>query len=350
MNINKLLIDGRKVGEGEKIFIIAEVAQAHDGSLGAAYAYIDAAAGSGVDAIKFQTHIADAESTLDDKFRIKFSKQDETRFNYWKRMEFSRSQWHGLAEHAKKKGLIFLSSAFSLEAIDILDDIGMPAWKLASGEIASSDIIERIIISRKPVLVSTGMSSYSEIDHIVEKLQANDISYALMQCTSKYPTPMNEVGINVLHELKQKYNCCTGLSDHSGTIYPGMTCIAQDANLLELHVTFDRRMFGPDTVASVTFDDLKRLVEFRDAYYEMKSNPVNKDSFANEMYDMRTLFNKSIAPSKDLKAGTVLTKEMLTAKKPGTGIPMIEIDSVLGRKLKKDISSNKLLLWNDLND
>lgn len=343
-------IDGKQVGSTAKTFVIAEVAQAHDGSLGTAYAYIDAAAFVGVDAIKFQTHIADAESTLDDKFRINFSKQDATRFDYWKRMEFSKSQWQELADYSRKKGLVFLSSAFSLEAIELLDDIGMAAWKIASGEIASHGILDRIALTNKPILVSTGMSGYKEIDQIVEKINEKGISYALMQCTSKYPTPLGEVGLNVLDEFKQRYNCCTGLSDHSGTIYPGMASISLGANILELHVTFDKRLFGPDVVASVTFDDLKILLEFRDAFYEMNSNPVNKDCLAYELKDMRNLFLKSIALKYDLKAGAILTKEMLTTKKPGTGISPDEMNLVLGRKLKNNVGRNKLLKWNDLND
>ena len=137
-------IGSKRIGGGAPAYLIAEIAQAHDGSLGFAHQFIDAAADAGADAIKFQTHFANEESTLDEPFRIKFSKQDETRFDYWKRMEFTDEQWAGLADHAKEKKLDFLSSAFSMRAVELLERLGMPAWKIASGEVVSSDLLNRI--------------------------------------------------------------------------------------------------------------------------------------------------------------------------------------------------------------
>ena len=153
-----IVISGREIGLGRPAFIIAEVAQAHDGSLGAAHAFIDVAADAGVDAIKFQTHIAAAESTLDEPFRVRFSAQDQTRYAYWRRMEFAPEQWQGLADHARDRDLVFLSSAFSLEAVRMLAGIGMPAWKVGSGEIASSSLLEAMCETGAPILLSTGMS------------------------------------------------------------------------------------------------------------------------------------------------------------------------------------------------
>src|ERR1017187_377266 len=148
--------------KGNECLIIAEVAQAHDGSLGMAHSFIDTAARTGVDAIKFQTHIADAESTPEEPWRIKFSLQDKTRFDYWKRMEFTPDQWQGLKIHAEEKGLIFLSSPFSNKAVEMLEGMGMEAWKIASGELSNLPMIEKIIETKKPVLLSSGMSQVSE--------------------------------------------------------------------------------------------------------------------------------------------------------------------------------------------
>src|SRR5215467_9214956 len=138
--------------------IVAEVAQAHDGSLGTAHAFIDACARAGADAIKFQTHIAAAESSPGEPWRIKFSRQDASRYDYWKRMEFTEEQWAGLALHAKERGLIFLSSPFSSEAMDLLDRLGMEAWKVGSGEIGNTPLIQRMAKTGKPVLLSSVMS------------------------------------------------------------------------------------------------------------------------------------------------------------------------------------------------
>ncbi len=148
----------------KRCLVIGEVAQAHDGSLGAAHAYIDAIASSGADAVKFQTHIAAAESTPQEPWRVRFSYQDASRYEYWKRMEFTEEQWLGLKRHAEEKKLEFLSSPFSLEAARLLQRIGMKAWKVASGEVANAQLFDYMLETRLPVMLSTGMSSMEEID------------------------------------------------------------------------------------------------------------------------------------------------------------------------------------------
>ncbi len=165
-------IEQREVGAGRPALVVAEVAQAHDGSLGTAHAYIDAAAGAGADAVKFQTHIASAESTPGEPFRVKFSPQDATRYDYWKRMEFSRDGWRGLADHARQAGLIFLSTPFSFEAVELLDDLGMPAWKVGSGEVTNLPMLERMARTRRPVIVSSGMADFAELDRAVACVRA----------------------------------------------------------------------------------------------------------------------------------------------------------------------------------
>ena len=162
---SQFYIDDKLIGGG-RCFIIAEIAQAHDGSLGTAHAYIDAVAKTGADAIKFQTHIASAESTPDEPFRIKFSRQDENRFDYWKRMEFTKEQWVGLFEHCKEVGITFLSSPFSEEAVELLNEIGTPAWKIASGEVSNQPMLAKMSETQKPILLSTGMSDIDEIQNI----------------------------------------------------------------------------------------------------------------------------------------------------------------------------------------
>src|SRR5882724_7822406 len=156
-------------GFGTPCLIVAEVAQGHDGSLGLAHAFIDAVANAGADAVKFQTHLAAAESTPGEPWRVKFSPQDKSRYDYWKRMEFTEEQWHGLKQHAHERSLQFLSSPFSLEAVDLLARVGVDAWKVASGEIANGSMLERMAATRLPVLLSTGMSPLTEIDEAVKR-------------------------------------------------------------------------------------------------------------------------------------------------------------------------------------
>jgi sialic acid synthase SpsE len=173
----------------KRCLIVAEVAQAHDGSLGLAHAFIDAVAAAGADAVKFQTHIAAAESTPSEPWRIKFSFQDTTRYEYWKRMEFTEEQWCGLKEHALEKGVSFLSSPFSVEAVELLTRIGVAAWKVASGEVANELMFQAMTASRLPMYLSTGMSSLGEIDAAVERVKAAALPLTVLQCTSMYPTP-----------------------------------------------------------------------------------------------------------------------------------------------------------------
>src|SRR3954454_2663191 len=148
-------IGPHRVGPGCPVLVVAEVAQAHDGSLGTAHAYIDAVARSGAQAIKFQTHIAEAESTPGEQFRVKFSPQDATRYDYWMRMEFTPDQWRGLADHARAAGLLFLSSPFSIQAVELLESLDVPAWKVGAGEIASLPMIDCMAATKKPVLLSS---------------------------------------------------------------------------------------------------------------------------------------------------------------------------------------------------
>lgn len=340
-------IEGRSVAEGHCL-IIAEIAQAHDGSLGQAHAYIDAVAHAGADAVKFQTHIAAAESTPAEPWRVKFSQQDESRYDYWRRMQFSLDQWAGLKRHADERGLIFLSSPFSVEAVELLDGLALPAWKVASGEVTNWPMLERMAETKRPFLLSTGMSNLAEIDQLVGWLIERGVPYALLQCTTAYPCPPEKIGLNLLPLWQQRYNCPVGLSDHSGTIYPSLAATTLGAAVLEVHVTMSRELFGPDVVASVTTAELAQLVEGVRFIETMRRHPVDKDEMRAEMQPLRQLFTKSIAPRRDLPAGTVLQTGDLTLKKPGTGIAPDNLPHLVGRVLRRDVVATQLLSEQDL--
>jgi N,N'-diacetyllegionaminate synthase len=350
VNPQSIQIGGRTVGGGAPAFILAEVAQAHHGSYQAACEYVEAVAESGADAVKFQTHLAAFESTLDETFRVKIAGPDRTRFDYWKRMEFSESEWRGLAELARKKGLIFLSSGFSLEALRLLGRIGMPAWKIGSGEFRSYELLEEIRQAGGPVLLSTGMSGYRDIEEMVGRLRRDRIPFGLFQCTSRYPTRLEEVGLNVIGELRRRFDCPVGLSDHSGSIHPGLAALAQGADMLEVHVKLEGSPEGPDATSSLTPRQIRELVVARDAFHTMAESPVDKDQEAERLQDMRRLFTKSLAPARDLEAGTTLTEAMLVPRKPGTGIPFSERDGIVGRRLRRAVSPLHLLTWEDLDE
>lgn len=332
----------------ETPWIIAEVAQAHEGSVAIAHSFVDAAAEAGADAIKFQTHIADAESTRDEPFRVPFpGAQDTCRYDYWRRMEFTESQWQALASHARERGLTFLSSPFSVEAVELLSRVGIDAWKVGSGEVRSWDLLDATIQAEGPLLLSSGMSSWRELDESVAFCRSKGADLTVFQCTSRYPTPLESAGINLLDEMRERYQVPVGLSDHSGTVFPALLALARGAAAIELHVTFDRRLFGPDAVASVTFEELAHVVRARDAFRTLDAHPVDKDEQANELKTVRQGFGKSLALRVPQPRGTNVTWDMLTTKKPANGLPPHQIDRVVGRTLKNDVPANRLLRWED---
>ena len=332
----------------KKCKIIAEVAQAHDGSFGIAKSFIDAVSDTGVDIIKFQTHIAKAETTKKEPWRIKFSEQDKSRYDYWKRMEFNEKQWLELKNYSEKNGLKFMSSPFSLEAVNLLKKIDTYAWKIASGEINNDQILDSISESGKEIYLSTGMSSIDEIDSAVEKIKKRNLPLTIMQCTSMYPTPPDKIGLNNINLFKERYNCNVGLSDHSSSIFTGIAAASLGINALEVHVTFDKNMFGPDTSSSLTISELKTLIEGVRYIENILNNDVDKNKIAAELKPLKKIFSKSIVYKKDLPKNSIITKSKICFKKPGNGVDPSDIKKVIGKKLAKDVKSDDLLLMSDL--
>lgn len=330
------------------VFIIAEIAQAHDGSLGIAHSFIDALKDTGVDAVKFQVHIADAESSIYEKFRVKFSYEDATRFDYWKRMEFTMDQWAGLKKHCEDCGMEFMASVFSNAAVDLLENLGVKRYKIGSGETSNLLIINKIANTGKPVILSSGMSSYEELDKAVDLLKARNSEVSILQCTTSYPTAPEQWGLNVIKELRDRYQVPIGFSDHSGEIYACLAATALGAEIIEFHVTFDKKMFGPDSQASLTLTQVRQVVDGIRQIRKSIFNKVDKNNLS-AFTDLKNIFEKSLAVNRNLKSGTVITEDMLEAKKPkGYGIDASEYMNVTGRKLKNDLRAWDFIKYDDL--
>jgi N,N'-diacetyllegionaminate synthase len=334
--------------EAGRCFIIGEVGLAHDGSLGLAHAFIDEVARGGADAVKFQTHIAAAESTPAEPFRVKFSRQDATRYEYWKRMEFSEAEWRGLADHARERGLVFLSSPFSREAVDLLARLGMEMWKVPSGEVGNIPLLDAMIATGRPILLSSGMSDLAELDTSAARVKAGGVPLAVLQCTTAYPCPPERIGLNMIPVFRDRYGCFAGLSDHSGTIYPGIAAATLGSEVVEVHVTMSRGMFGPDVPASITIEELRQLVDGVRFVERMRAHPVDKDAVAKDMAPLRAIFTKSVVARQPIPAGTVLTEMHVALKKPGTGIPAEQVATVIGRRLKRPLAADEQLRLDDL--
>lgn len=328
--------------------IIAEIAQAHEGSLGIAHSYIDALASCGVDAVKFQTHIADAESSEFERFRVKFSYEDETRFDYWKRMEFTLEQWKGLKEHCDKVGVEFISSPFSCAAVDILEKVGVKRYKIGSGEMTNYLMLAKIARTGKPIILSSGMSDYKELEECIAFLKpfGNDIS--LLQCTTAYPTQPEQWGFKEIPNLKGRYGIPIGYSDHSSDITACIAATALGAEILEFHAVFEKKMFGPDAKASLNLDEISKLVKsVRKLEISLNHNSEKVDT--SSFNDLKILFGKSLAVNKNLNKGHVITLEDLESKKPAKmGIAAKEFSDVLGKTLNKPLLQWDFLKLEDL--
>lgn len=328
--------------------IIAEIGQAHDGSLGNAHAFIDALAETGVDAVKFQTHVAEAESSSFEPFRVKFSKQDDTRFDYWKRMEFTPKQWKGLKAHCEEKNLKFISSPFSNAAVNLLESLQVESYKIGSGEIGNLLMLEKIARTGKPIILSSGMSSFEELDKTFDFLRPFGNALSILQCTTAYPTQPEQWGLNVMAELKARYQVPVGFSDHSGDIFACLAAATLGAEIFEFHVVFDKRQFGPDSPASITIDQTKVLCEGIKKIQSALRNPVVKSE--NQKYsELKVMFGKSLAVNKALPKGHLLTVDDLESKKPGDkGIPASQYQLVLGKELNRNLEKWDFLNSEDL--
>ena len=326
-------------------YIIAEIGQAHDGSLGILYSYIDALAQTGVNAVKFQMHIAEAESSEYEPFRVQFSLEDKTRFDYWKRMSFSLEQWKGIKQHCDELGLDFICSPFSNLAVDWLEEIGVDYYKIGSGEVNNFLLLEKIAKTGKPLIMSSGMSSYTELDQTVAFLKERKVDFSILQCTTAYPTQPENYGLNVIQELQNRYNVPIGFSDHSAKTATCIAAAAMGAKILEFHVVFDRQLFGPDSKSSLTLAETKDLVEAVRNIATAFSNPIDKNDTA-DFSALKQIFEKSLAVNKDLPKNHILTFDDLESKKPkGYGIDARRFQEVIGKALNKEMKQ-----WGFLNE
>ena len=330
-----------------KTFIIAEIGSTHDGSFGNARCLIDAAAECDADVVKFQTHIAEAETLPDAPMPPYF--EGEPRLAYFKRTAFTRAKWIELKAHAESRGLVFLSSPFSIEAVELLEEIGIEQYKIPSGEVTNLPMLEMIAQTRKPVLLSSGMSSWAELDEAVNTILKYHDRLTVLQCTSKYPCPYEQVGLNVMLQMHERYGLPVGLSDHTLTNYAAFAAVTLGATVIEKHFTLSRRMYGSDACHSLEPDELADLACGIRAIETMLSSKVDKDDISRFAV-MKETFEKSVVSLVDIPAGAVITETIIGIKKPGTGIPAKRFREMLGKRARKPIPRDTLIHEDDLID
>ena len=329
--------------------IIAEIAQAHDGSLGFAHSFIDLAADCGADTVKFQVHFAEEESRYDEPWRVKFTYKDETRFEYWKRMEFTPEEWAQLKSHCDTRNVEFLCSPFSLKAVNLLEQLKVKKYKIASGEVTNTPMLEAIKQTGKPVIISSGMSDFEELEQTMNFFSSNQRT--ILQCTSKYPVDYKEVGLNVISELKNKYpEDRVGLSDHSGDIFAALAAMSLGAQCVELHLTHHKGAFGPDVSSSLDPEQFSLVCDGAEKIATMLGANVVKNDVKKASDKMRNIFMKSIYLRQDLNKGERITEDKIKYLKPMKGIPASEYLDVIGKTIKHTKLADEPLFWKDLDD
>lgn len=326
-----------------EVELIAEIGSVHDGSFGNALKLIDLAKECGASTVKFQTHIAEAETLKSAPSPSYFS--SENRFDYFKRTSFTEQQWSRLIEHAQSLQLGIFSSPFSLEAVDLLESVGMPAYKIASGEVTNLPLLERLVRTGKKIYLSSGMSSWKELDAAVEVFKGK-CELLVFQCTSAYPCTAEQVGLNVISEIKERYNVQAGLSDHTEGNAAAIAAVALGATAVEKHLTFSKKMYGSDAKNAAEPAQFQALAAAINEVAQMLDNPVDKADNSS-FIGMKEVFEKSIVSLGPIRRGDRLTLDNIGFKKPGTGIPASSYKEVLGRKASRDLAPDSLIMRSD---
>jgi sialic acid synthase SpsE len=343
---DKIVIGDRWVGEGEPCFVIAEAGANHNRDLGMGKALIDVAADAGADAVKFQTYSAE---TLYSKHTPRFSYlegvSDQDTWDLIKAIELPR-EWQGeLAAHAAARGLRFLSTPFDHRAVDELDALGVPAYKIASFEIVDLPLIGYAASRGRPMILSTGLATYEDIaDAIGACAAAGNRDVILLQCASLYPAPPARMNLRAMATMRQAFGVPTGLSDHSLGIHVAVAAAGLGAAVVEKHFTLDRSLPGPDHPFAIEPGELREMVrQIREV--EAALGDGMKLGPAPEELEMHAKARRSLIAACAIPRGAVIERSMITIKRPGFGIRPKLVDLVVGRVAKVDIAEDAVLTW-----
>ena len=329
--------------------VIAEIGNSHEGSLGVAKSFVDMAVDAGASVVKFQMHLAEFESSSSDEFRIKFSDQDKSRVEYWNRVAFTPEQWSILSDYCEAKNTEFLCTPFSIEAAVILmESTSVNRWKVGSGDAVNFPLIDFLVETGFPLIISTGLVSWEEVLKLKARLIGNGAwsRTTLMHCVSEYPTPLNRSALNIIEDLKS-LGCSVGLSDHSGSLSPSLLGIANGISVLEVHLTPHQSYFGPDVSSSLTPEQLKIVTQFSNDVATIKNNPKSRNDLFGDSERTQKLFRKGLYWKMDMDKGSTVNISNLSFLKPSQDIDAINYESVLGKKLKIHVAKGDVVKLED---
>ena len=342
-------IDGREIGHHKKPFIIAELSGNHNGRLENALALIDAAADAGADAIKLQTYTADT-MTLDidlPEFHIQGGLWDGYTLYDLYQQAHTPWEWHqALFERAKTRGLIIFSTPFDESAVDFLESLGTPAYKIASFEITDHPLIRYVAKQGKPVIISSGMSSETEIAQALTILRENGCTQILLlHCVSGYPTPLADINLKRITRLAETFSVPVGLSDHTLGNTAAQLAVALGAVAIEKHVTLAREDGGPDAEFSLEPDELKALCDQTNLCWQTLGTG---ESGNNQAEESSLIFRRSLYFVSDIQAGEIIKPEHIRRIRPGYGLAPEALPKILGRKARHDIHRGKSVHFDDV--
>ena len=327
------------------VFIIAEAGDNHNGSFDLALKLVDVAVESGADCVKFQTFVTE-EVVSKKAEKADYQKQstgaNESQYEMVKKLELSFGQFRKLDSYCKKKGIMFLSTAFDLKSTEFLNTLDMPFWKIPSGEITNLPYLMKIAQTNKNVVLSTGMATVDEIRDAVDVLTNNGAGkITLLHCNTEYPTPMRDVNLKAMNSLHKLFNLDVGYSDHTLGIEVPVAAVALGAKVIEKHFTLDRNMEGPDHQASLEPHELKNMVESIRNIEEALGSNIKKPS-QSEIKNIN-IARKSIVARRNILKGEVFTEENLAVKRPGNGISPMKWFDILGKISTKDFEEDELI-------
>lgn len=329
-------------------FIIAEAGVNHNGSVKLAKKLVDAAKEAGADAVKFQTFKTKNLVTKNAKkaeYQIKNS-GEESQYEMIKKLELSDDEFWEIAKYTGVKGIIFLSSPFDTESVDLLDKIDVPVFKVASGEITNFPLLKHIAQKQKPVILSTGMSTIGEVEEALNLIEKYNDDIILMHCLTNYPAKKEDANLNVIKTLEYAFKRPVGFSDHTSGIEMSVAAVALGSCIIEKHFTIDKNLPGPDHKASLEPQELSEMVKAIRNVEKGLGNGIKKPT--NDEIKIKKLVRKSIVAKENIPKGSILTEEMLEIKRPGTGIEPKYLDELIGKELIEDIKKDDLLKWNQL--
>ena len=338
-------IAGRKIGVNRPCFIIAEVGVNHNGDLHMAVDLIDAASQVGADAVKFQTFTVDRLVTREAP-KAEYQKQTtdaaESQYEMLRRLELSPAAHRELMDYCRGKGLLFLSTPFDEESADLLEELGIAAYKVSSGEITNLPLLAHVARKNKPMIISTGMANLSEVESAVLAVQtAGNHEFVLLHCVSSYPANPADANLRAMHTMRKAFNVPVGYSDHTSGIEVAIAAVALGACVIEKHLTLDTSLPGPDHQASLEPNEFARMVKGV-RIIEVALGSGRKEPAFSEA-NTAAVARKSLVAAWDIAAGTELTEEMIAIMRPGTGLPPAMRQQLLGRIARTNIPAGTLL-------